>query len=150
MEIRMATVKETLEILTYWKTVMEEATAGYLKTNQECEHTPPALFPYADFDYLVCMAEGAIRGWIGIGEIRDVFDQEAKGFISELYIHPSFREQGIGRILCQEAIKRLSEVGYPSVQLNVFKDNHARNLYEKLGFTEVSSLMELNFKKQKS
>ncbi|WOV85687.1 GNAT family N-acetyltransferase [Sporosarcina jeotgali] len=143
MEIRMATEKETLEILSHWRAVLSEATAGYLETIQTRELTPLAPFFYHEFDYMVYVTEGIVRGWVGIGEIREVYMQESKGFISELYVLPEFRNQGIGRKLCLEAINKFNDAKYRSVQLNVFKGNDSRNLYEKLGFTEVSSLMEL-------
>ncbi|MGN7410374.1 N-acetyltransferase family protein [Sporosarcina sp. SAFN-010] len=144
MEIRLAKEKEMLVILSHWKAVMSEATAGYLDKNPESELTPLAPFFYNDFDYLVYVAEGTVQGWIGTGEIRDVHIQESKGFISELYVLPAYRKQGIGRKLCQEAIKKFNEANYDSVQLNVFKGNDAKYLYENLGFTEVSCLMELS------
>ncbi|WP_432355486.1 GNAT family N-acetyltransferase [Sporosarcina sp. A2] len=145
MEIRMATVLETLEIVAHWKAVMSEATAGYLDEKQESELPSLAPFFYSDFDYLVCFNGDTIQGWVGIGEINDVYMNESKGFVSELYVLPASRNQGVGRKLCQEAVKRLSTAGYPAVQLNVFNGNHAKQLYEELGFTEVSCLMELTF-----
>lgn len=143
MEIRMAEDKEILEILTRWKTVMSEATAGYLDVKKDSELTPLAPFFYTDFDYLVCLEDGKIQGWIGIGEIRDVYIHESKGFISELYVLPEHRNHGVGRKLCIEAIRRFRKAQYRSVQLNVFNGNHAKNLYTDLGFSEVSALMEL-------
>lgn len=139
----MATEKETIEILTHWRTVLSEATAGYLESIQLSELTPLAPFFYNDFDYLVYVSEGMVQGWIGIGEIREVYSEEAKGFISELYVLPRFRNQGVGKKLCQKAIDKFTDDKYRFVQLNVFKKNDARNLYEELGFTEVSNLLEL-------
>ncbi|WP_025784551.1 GNAT family N-acetyltransferase [Sporosarcina sp. D27] len=144
MEIRLAHEKELLEILAHWKVVMSESTAGYLDKNQEGELSPLAPFFYDDFDYLVFVEEGTVQGWIGIGEIRDAHIHESKGFISELYVLPAFRKQGVGRKLCEEAIKKFKEANYDSVQLNLFKGNNAKYLYENLGFSEVSCLMELS------
>ncbi|MDW0109440.1 GNAT family N-acetyltransferase [Sporosarcina aquimarina] len=148
MEIRMAEDKEILEILTHWKTVMSEATAGYLDPKKDSELTPLAPFFYGDFDYLVCLEDEKIQGWIGIGEIRDIYIDESKGFISELYVLPEHRNTGIGRYLCMEAIRRFKIEQYHSVQLNVFNGNHAKNLYGDLGFSEVSTLMELKLDTQ--
>ncbi|WP_158541081.1 GNAT family N-acetyltransferase [Sporosarcina sp. BI001-red] len=144
MEIRMATEMETLEILSHWQTVMSEATVGYLDRKKESELTPLAPFFYNNFDYLVFLEKGTVQGWIGVGEIRDAYMEGSKGFISELYVLPAFRNQGVGRKLCQEAIKKFNKENYRSVQLNVFKGNEAKCLYENLGFSEVSCLLELS------
>ena len=44
---------------------------------------------------------------------------------------------------------QLRSEGYKKVQLNVYAGNHAKQLYEKLGFKDVSTLMTKNLEKRK-
>lgn len=92
--------------------------------------------------YLVYSENNVLKGWIGIAGTWSHYNGERVGMISEVYVIPEFRRDGIGRQLCLEGINRLQEQGLNKVQLNVFAGNKARQLYQQLGFQEVTTLME--------
>ncbi|RYG71431.1 GNAT family N-acetyltransferase [Lentibacillus lipolyticus] len=92
--------------------------------------------------YLVWEENNVIKGWIGVGKTIEQPLGRKAGMIPELYVFPSYRREGIGQKLCKEACRRLKQEGCKVVQLNVFKGNRARQMYEKLGFNEVFTVME--------
>lgn len=143
MHIRRATVIETRYILDHSLQVMKEATLEKIKPLKHVAQQvmEPVLLP--DGYYLVCEKEGQIYGWIGIGETYDYYTDEHIGMIPELYVLPPFRRQGVASELCNEACERLKNEGLHKVQLNVFAGNEAKKLYEKMGFYDVSTLMEM-------
>ncbi len=56
------------------------------------------------------------------------------GHIASLAVHPAHRQRGLGRSLLAAAIGLCLEAGWPSVELNVDRDNlPARSLYESAG-----------------
>jgi len=50
---------------------------------------------------------------------------------------PEYRNQGIGQKLLADLLAHAASVQKP-VRLHVFKNNPARNLYERLGFRQIS------------
>ena len=141
MKIRKATYQENQEILSYSQKVFRESTMGLVE-NQEL----PLMSPFSEDDgyYLVYSENNVIKGWIGIANTFNYYDGEMVGMILEVYVIPEYRRKGIARQLCIEGIKNLKERGHRKVQLNVFAGNGAKQLYQKLGFHEVSTLMEKN------
>ncbi|MFO2653297.1 GNAT family N-acetyltransferase, partial [Legionella pneumophila serogroup 1] len=62
---------------------------------------------------------------------RDGIEDNSKGEISAIYIHPNFWHQGFGKKLSLAALKTLKELGYTEALLWVLSDNHqARSFYE--------------------
>lgn len=142
MTIRKATTRETQFILRYASQVMNEATMGYVNTDSyKAQQMMSAIIADGGY-YLVYVEDGVIRGWIGIGAAYNFYSEKMEGMIPELYVLPAFRNKGIAEKLCREACRRLENAGYQKVQLNVFARNHAKHLYDKLGFNDVSILME--------
>lgn len=67
---------------------------------------------------------GYLRPWMRIAEISDVM------------IHPAYRQQGIAYQLMQELIKVAKAHGYPALQLTCAMTNiPALHLYHKAGFS---------------
>lgn len=92
--------------------------------------------------YVVLRNEkGSLTGWALIGENIDFITEKKAGFIYELYLLPEYRGAGLGKILIKETVKELDRQGYEEVRLNVYSINFAKKLYEKLGFTELQSIM---------
>ncbi len=139
MTIRIATNQELEDIFSHAQKVFEESTMG-LFDNQE----PFLMSPFMEEDgkYLVDTKDGVLKGWIGIASMFNHFGGERVGMIIEIYVIPEHRKQGIARQLCIEGVRYLKEQGHHKVQLNVFAGNNAKQLYQKLGFYEVSTLME--------
>jgi ribosomal protein S18 acetylase RimI-like enzyme len=139
MTISKATYQENQEILTYSQKVFKESTMG-LVDNQELPLM--SFFSEGDGYYLVFSENNVMRGWLGLTSTFNFYDGEMVGMISEVYVIPEYRRKGIAKQLCIEGIKNLKEQGLQKVQLNVFAGNGAKQLYQKLGFQEVSVLME--------
>lgn len=144
MLIRRATQSETAQILGYAVSVMAEATAGHVQPSWEKAQEMAAPFFQSGGYYLVCVERNVIYGWVGVGEIFDIHVNQPAGFLAELYVLPPYRSKGVGKKLCVEAIRLLKSQGYPKVQLNVYAGNPAKQLYERLGFHDVSTMMELD------
>jgi ribosomal protein S18 acetylase RimI-like enzyme len=64
------------------------------------------------------------------------------GYIRSLVVDEAFRGQGIGKLLISEAVKYLNEMNVDQILINVrSKTERAKNLYEKMGFKEVYTVM---------
>jgi ribosomal protein S18 acetylase RimI-like enzyme len=58
--------------------------------------------------------------------------------LEELYVRPALRDQGIGSILLQNAIRRAEELRAGEIHINVDEvDTDARRFYERHGFVTV-------------
>src|SRR5699024_6161934 len=145
MNIRKATEQETYYILDHSLVVMKEATMGKVKALKEKAEKIMVSTLLEGGYYLVYVENEHICGWIGVGQSYDFYSAEIIGIIPELYVLPKYRKKGIAEKLCKAAFERLKHDGYKSVQLNVFAGNHAKKLYEKLGFQDISILMERKF-----
>ncbi len=144
MTIRKATYEETQSILNYHLQVLKEATMGYVKPSREKAIEMMTPFLNGGGYYLVRVKNNVIQGWVGLGRIIDQNTDETVGFINEMYVLPPYRKQGTAEKLCKAAFIQLRAEGHKKVQLNVYAGNHAKHLYEKLGFTDVSTLMTKN------
>ncbi|MEB1808562.1 MAG: GNAT family N-acetyltransferase [Bacillaceae bacterium] len=92
--------------------------------------------------YVVLRNEkGSLTAWALIGENIDYITEKRVGFIYELYLLPEYRGAGLGKKLIKETVKELKQQGYDEVRLNVYSKNFAKELYEKLGFNELQSIM---------
>ena len=144
MTIRRATYEETQSILNYHLVVLKEATMGYVKPSREKAIEMMTPFLNGGGYYLVRVKNNVIQGWVGLGRIIDQNSDEEVGFINEMYVLPPYRNQGAAEKLCKAAFIQLRAEGHKKVQLNVYAGNHAKHLYEKLGFKDVSTLMSRN------
>ncbi|KPH79157.1 GNAT family N-acetyltransferase [Oceanobacillus caeni] len=143
MTIRKATYRETQKILNHSLDVLKEASMGYVIPTKE--KARQMVIPFlSDGYYLVYIENNVIKGWIAVASTIDYYTDDPVGIIPELYVLPPYRKQGLAEILCKEALKRLKEEGHTKVQLNVFSGNHIKHFYQKLGFQEISTLMEIN------
>ncbi|MFD1039964.1 GNAT family N-acetyltransferase [Virgibacillus byunsanensis] len=142
MKIREATINETNEILKYAQEVFKESTMGHMEPSLDNALQLVSPFLSEGGHYLVYLEGSKIKGWIGVGKTYDMYTDETIGIIPEVYVLPPFRKQGIAKKLCIEALNHFIENGYNKVQLYVFSGNHVKELYHKLGFQEISILME--------
>jgi ribosomal protein S18 acetylase RimI-like enzyme len=144
MAIRKATRNETAKILERSLIVLKEASMGYVtpKKTKAIQYTESFLSNGGY--YLVCSDEKVIKGWIGLSNGMDYNTDEPIGFIAELFVLPAWRKQGIAEKLLREALLQFQKLGYDRVQLNIYAGNKAKKLYNKLGFSDVSAIMEKN------
>ncbi|MGK7959626.1 GNAT family N-acetyltransferase [Crocosphaera sp.] len=78
--------------------------------------------------------------WMGTGV--DQVNGDRYGHIFLIYVKPNHRRQGLATALIQQAQQWVQEQGYHQMGLQVFERNQsARNLYNKLGFSPQSYLM---------
>ncbi len=140
--IRRATNQELHLIQSYGPIVQQEATLGYLSGNQQGINDDMTLFYQGEYHVLI--ENGVVCGWILIGETNLPYEQEVIGMILEIYVIPRWRKHGCGELLMRYALDFYKRKNFKRVQLNVFAGNQAKKLYDKLGFYEVSTLMEKN------
>ena len=77
-------------------------------------------------------------------EIPDaVFCQYTPSYVrlSDLYIAPHARNQGIGKLLTQQVEAYAKDNGIQAVILNVLANNPARQMYARIGFQESQITM---------
>lgn len=144
MTIRKATGDETQKILNYHMEVLKEATMGYVKPSREKAMQLMAPFLNGGGYYFVRIKHNVIQGWVGLGRTIDQNTDELVGFINEMYVLPHYRNQGIAEKLSKAVFTQMKAEGYKKVQLNVYAGNQAKQLYQKLGFQDVSTLMSKN------
>jgi len=144
MTIRKATLNETQQILDYSLVVMKEATVGHVIPSKQLYDKFMVPILEDGGYYLVHTENNLIQGWVGIGRQFDQYKQEFVGVIIEMYVLPAYRKRGIAEKLCLEAMRNFKKTGFKRVQLNVFAGNHAKHLYEKIGFHDVTTTMERN------
>ena len=81
--------------------------------------------------YLIAKINDKIVGFIGVWTIID------EGHITNVAVHPEFREKGIGSILLTSLIEYSKDWGCNSLTLEVRSSNNAaKGLYKKFGFLE--------------
>jgi ribosomal protein S18 acetylase RimI-like enzyme len=86
---------------------------------------------------LVAKDKGKIVGFIATDK-NWMWTGEKFGEIHELVVHPDYRGRGLGKLLLERAIKRLKSENLRKIGLWVGEKNEkARKIYEKLGFTET-------------
>lgn len=142
MVIRTATKRETQHIVSHSLDVLKEASMGYIPAKKEKARQMNTSFLTGDGYYLVSIENDKLQGWIGVGSTIDPYTDKPVGIIPELYVLPPYRNQGIAEKLCVEALNRIRKSGSTAVQLNVFAGNAIKQLYQKLGFQDVATLME--------
>ncbi|MEN1967153.1 N-acetyltransferase [Lentibacillus sp. N15] len=142
MTIQKATLRDLQIIKQHARQVRRESIADHdtLLTANHRYSVVSATINSGGY-YLVDSNQNKVRGWIGIGRNIDTLSGEIIGFISEIYILPEYREQGIAEKLCNRALCELEDAGLKQVQLQVYVGNAAKQLYQKLGFTDTSVLM---------
>lgn len=142
MLIRKAYPYEIKQLL-YWSIALtEELSAGYMKRNARKTYEMVSSVLNNGGYYLVAANNLEIMGWILLGVDQNYYKNENVGFIYELYVFPPHRKLGIGRKLVDCALSHLKKSGIKKVQLNVFSENSAKKMYEKIGFKDVTTLME--------
>lgn len=73
------------------------------------------------------------------------------GYVRSVIVDERFRGQGIGKLLIQEAVKYLNEMNVDQILINVrSKTERAKNLYERMGFKEIYTVMRYGSKGEES
>jgi ribosomal-protein-alanine N-acetyltransferase len=79
--------------------------------------------------YFCAVEDGRVCGYAGMWKVFD------EGHITNIAVHPEYRNKGIGRLLVEYLDTAAMNSGIERLTLEVRKSNHvARSLYEKVGF----------------
>jgi ribosomal protein S18 acetylase RimI-like enzyme len=103
-----------------------------------CELTRPWNDPYRDIDrkltwdapgLLVLEDDGGLIGSVMVGY------EGHRGWVNYLAVHPDHQRQGLGRVLMDEAERRLRELGCAKVNLQIRTSNEATvEFYRRIGY----------------
>ncbi|WP_368658187.1 GNAT family N-acetyltransferase [Metabacillus halosaccharovorans] len=143
MMIRKADQNETNTLLYMTINVMSESTMGLVHNDVQMGMNMFVPLINSGSYYLIAIDQNQIAGWVLIGPDFSPVNVQKTGSITSLYVFPFYRKMGLGKELMQSAIQQLKAEGFRKVMLNVYTGNPAKYLYENLGFTDVSSVMEL-------
>lgn len=138
MIIRRATEDDAFNISKCqalgWKTAYKNILPDdFLNTILEDRWVEPikSILKTDDKDIYVVEVDNKIVGTTTFGNSRD---GENVGEIYAIYVHPDYQRLGIGKLLMQIAITRLSK-NYNKIFLKTLEQNYnARAFYEKLNF----------------
>lgn len=100
----------------------------------------------AGYPILVAALGGTIVGYSSLGPFRPF---EAYKYTAEnsVYISPSSRNKGIGRLLLEPLIELARQMGLHAIVAGIDADNDISiRLHRKLGFVEVAYFRQVGFK----
>ncbi|MBU7594225.1 GNAT family N-acetyltransferase [Metabacillus halosaccharovorans] len=143
MMIRKADQNETNTLLYMTINVMSESTMGLVHNDVQMGMNMFVPLLNSGSYYLIAVEQNQIAGWVLIGPDFSPVNVQKTGSITSLYVFPFYRKIGLGKQLMQSAIQQLKAEGFQKVMLNVYTGNPAKHLYENLGFTDISTVMEL-------
>ncbi|WP_026562988.1 GNAT family N-acetyltransferase [Bacillus sp. J37] len=143
MIIRKADQSETNTLLYMTINVMSESTMGLVHNDVQMGMNMFVPLLNSGSYYLIAVDQNQMAGWVLIGPDFSPVNVQKTGSITSLYVFPLYRKIGLGKQLMHSAIQQLKAEGFQKVMLNVYTGNPAKHLYENLGFTDVSTVMEL-------
>lgn len=128
---------------------LEELYGGFTRiiaTGEGFPQAPP--LSRADFDSVWVIGSSAVRvarfgGYlIGGYYIRPNFVGRAAHIANAGYfVLAAYRGTGVGRSLVEHSLRQARRLGFDAMQYNlVFESNPARNMYTRLGFSEVGRI----------
>lgn len=87
--------------------------------------------------YFCALSNGRAIGYAGMWHIVD------EGHITNIAVHPEFRNSGVGSLLMEELLREAKSRGILALTLEVRKSNeNAQALYRKYGFEDGGSRKE--------
>ena len=82
----------------------------------------------------LALDEGQVVGCIALRKLEDGVSE-----MKRLYVHPSARGKGVGRLLIQSLIEEARRIGYEKMRLDTYpsKMGQAVEIYRAMGFVEI-------------
>jgi len=121
---------------TEWRALWEQYLVFYETALSE-RHTESLWQRLLDADdpveCRVAEAEGRLVGMVQYIPHADTWDERPICYLSDLYVHPSSRGEGIGALLIRSVEQRSRDQGWSKVYWQTAEDNEpARVLYDKI------------------
>ncbi len=140
--IRKATNRDVQFILSKAKDAANEGTLSKKAISQE-QAVQMALFTLDQNGYYLVYehVNREITGWILLGGNVDYITNSPHAFIYELYVLPEYRNLGIAKQLLQAAVTDSKYRGFKEIRLNVFASNFAKEIYHRIGFQDLQTIM---------
>ena len=91
----------------------------------------PAEFAEPRGCLLLAECDGQLVGCVCLRDLGESICE-----IKRLYVKPKWRNQGIGKALSKEVIKKAKEIGYAHMRIDTF-DDAAKKLYASIGFKRI-------------
>ncbi len=145
MEVRLATAADELEVCRLWTMLLKiynkQASPEVLQRSYRyvINHPQKVLV-------FIILIEGVVTGTasLHLGHYSTWHDNWY-GHIEDVIIDPEYRGRGLAEHIVNHAISAAKEQNLSRLELNaLYKNNAARRLYEKLGFTNQSVVYELD------
>lgn len=93
---------------------------------------------YENWNVLVAEEDGKIAGWIGLTAKPINGREEKYAYITEVMVHPAFRQAGIATKLVAEAEKSALEMKASYTYCYIYEPNKvSKSLFGKLGYSKV-------------
>jgi ribosomal protein S18 acetylase RimI-like enzyme len=133
----MATIwKATLQ--TVWDDLPDDERARVNRDKWE-KDLRRRIAPYVEGGrtegYVAEDPDGAVVGYLLLGEGGGFLTSEAHGFIFDVWVTADRRGKGVGTYLVEWASEWAKKRGFHKIKLEVSETNaRARHIYEKLGF----------------
>jgi GNAT superfamily N-acetyltransferase len=148
ISIRKATVGDAREIahihVVAWQAayrdIVPQSFLDALDVNSRAELWNTWL-QHEDAHIYVATVDERISGFIGGGKLREAIGESIREFDAELYaiyLLPSVKGQGIGKLLIRELAKVLDARGFRRMAVWVLAENPACDFYEHLGAQRIA------------
>lgn len=94
------------------------------------------ILRHAVNDTLLVAREDGVVGFVTVEHESGTYAQDdTRGVVTNLYVRPEYRGEGVGSALLGAAEDRLRELGVDTVALEVMADNEAaRRFYRRAGY----------------
>jgi L-amino acid N-acyltransferase YncA len=145
--IREATLEDLPAMLAIYNHAILTTTATFDLEEWTLEQRREWFSHYGGRDpLLVAVREGEVIGYSSLSKFRD---KQAYRNTCEtsVYIAEHARNQGVGKLLLAENIRRAKELGYHTIIAGITAGNEASvRLHERFGFTQVGHFRQVGFK----
>ena len=80
-----------------------------------------------------------------IGIVRWITDFATIAFIQDILIHPRYQRQGIGKVLLNEALEKITSYGPVQIELLTDDTEKTKKFYESVGFVQVKEMDAVSY-----